>query len=587
MAGALFALLGVRWRRSGLPLTAAIRRFLAPPQYAAESDGLQASLLTAFLQGLFTFVLLLTPLVAYLRRDESPYTYLLLGAWANLVNAGLYILARRRVQLASWLLPLGLFVMITLGLLSGVGQVGLAPYLLPIVCAGLLLGARGALVYALLCSLAIGGAFFAASRGWLNLSASQPVLAVWIMYTAVFAVIAQWLGLVYRLVGEGSRRSSEIRLTQAERNRDLDGSLLQERKRARQLEMLASTGRRLAGLTDVQTLLDEATRRLVEVHYFDEAAIFLVEADELVLRSTYGRQPASRPNGARVILGSGIVGRAALIGETQREQTAVVPDHGSPNGAQSGSLACVPLRMAKSVVGVLEVSSIGSGAIEPADITPLESLADLIVAGLQTSGLFDQLRKQILELSQLNAITRISLETEDVDTLLAALADQMGQLSGADGSYLAVWDEDSQNVERIVGSHGPPDSPEAVAWLLRPPGLSLTEAALRTGGELSVPDLFGSLYAPQASEPPIDICSVLSVPLAAGGHWLGAAHIVFRKPRQFAADEVTYAGRAGQQVALAISKARAWQAERRRNTELETLRRASLQVTSSLDAQQR
>src|SRR6266536_128804 len=121
--------------------------------------------------------------------------------------------------------------------------------------------------------------------------------------------------------------------------------------------------------------------------------------------------------------------------------------------------------MAKSVVGVLEVSSIGLAPIEQADIAPLESLADLIVAGLQTSGLFEQLRRQVVELSLLNDITRISLETEDLDTLLATLADRTGQLFGADGSYLALWDEDSQNVERIVASHGLADGLEAVAWL--------------------------------------------------------------------------------------------------------------------------
>ena len=297
LAGALIAILGVRWRRSGLPLVNAIRRFLAPPLYATESDNLQASLLTAFLQGLFTFVLILTPLVAYLRRDESPYIYLLLGLWANLINAGIYLLARRRLQLASWLLPLGLYIMVTVGLSSGVGQVGLAPYLLVIVCAGLLLGARGALAYAALSSLAIGWAFYAAGRGWLSLLPSQPSAAIWIMYTAVFAVIAQWLGVAYRRVGEGSRRSSELRMTQAQHNRDLDGRLQLERQRAIQQELLANTARQLAGLNDVQTLLDQATRHLVETRQFGEAAIYLVEGDELVLRSAYGGQAAGRMGG--------------------------------------------------------------------------------------------------------------------------------------------------------------------------------------------------------------------------------------------------------------------------------------------------
>src|SRR6185369_13777623 len=84
---------------------------------------------------------------------------------------------------------------------------------------------------------------------------------------------------------ETDNLQASLLLTQAERNRELDGRLRQEHQRAGQLELLASTAHQLAGLTDVQTLLDEATRRLVGAHNFDEAAIYLVEADELVLRS--------------------------------------------------------------------------------------------------------------------------------------------------------------------------------------------------------------------------------------------------------------------------------------------------------------
>jgi diguanylate cyclase (GGDEF)-like protein len=583
LAGVLVASLGVSWRRSGLSLMDSVRLFLSPPRYARETDQLQAGLLTAFIQGLFVLVLFLTPLVAFLRRDELPATYLALGAWANLINAALYLLARRRLQLAAWLFPLSLFGMVSLALVSGVGQVGMAPYLLVIVCAGLLLGGRGAMVYALLSSLAISGAYYAAGQGWLGLVASPSALVVWVMFTSVFAVIAQWLGMAHRRIREGSRRSTELQLTQADRNRELNERLRLERQRAGQLELLAASARHLAGLTDVQTLLDQATRQLVEAHSFDEASIYLVEANELVLRSAYGSHVLGRLEGTRLPLSSGPAGRAAMLGETQRVQAVVGVAHAPANGASQGSQVCVPLRLAKSVVGVLDVSTAGSAPIEQLDIEPLESLADLIVAGLQTSGLFEQLRRQVTELSLLNDITRLSLETEDLDPLLTALADQMGQLFGADGSYLALWNEADQALERIVASRGLRDGRDAVEWLPRPHGLSLTEAALRSGNVLAVPNLRESPYAPQAPEPGVDIESMLSVPLVAGGHWLGAAHVVYRKPHHFLDDELIYAGRAGRQVALAISRARAWHAERRRNAELETLRQASLHVTSSLD----
>ncbi|MEP7358815.1 MAG: GAF domain-containing protein, partial [Anaerolineales bacterium] len=394
------------------------------------------------------------------------------------------------------------------------------------------------------------------------------------------------MGLAYRRVGEGSRRAAELQQTQAERNRELDERLRQERRRAGQLELLAGTARQLAGLTDAQMLLDQATRHLVEAHNFDEAVIYLVEADLLVPRSVFGRQPTGRPGAAPISLGSGVIGQAALVGETQRVPAGVTSAPAGTSANQGIQEVCVPLRLAKSVVGVLDVCGGRSAPIEPDDIAPLELLADLIVAGLQTGGLFDQLRRQITELSLLHDITRLSLETDDLETLLAALVEQMGQLFGADGSCLALWDEGRQTVERSIVSRSLRDSREAGAWLLGTHGAGLTEAALRADSVLAVPNLWQSPYAPETAEGQVDVQSLLSMPLAADGHWLGAAHIVFRKPRTFASDELIYAGRAGRQLALAVSKTRAWQAERRRNAELETLRRASLHVTSSLDLQQ-
>jgi diguanylate cyclase (GGDEF)-like protein len=580
LAGALLAWLGARWRRSGLPLTAALRRFPAPPVYATESDNLQAGILTAFLQSLFLFVLLLTPLVAFVRRDESPLTYLLLGGWANLINASLYVLARRRLQLASWLLPLGLYVMITLGLLSGVGQVGLAPYLLVIICAGLLLGARGALLYALVSSLAVGGAFFGARQGWLNVAPNESVTTIWIMYTAVFAVIALWLALAYRRVGEGSRRSSELRVTQAERNRELDGRLRQESQRAGQLELQASIARQLAGLTDVQLMLDQTTRHLVEAHNFDKAAIFLVEADELVLRSASGRQ-AGHPDGTRVRLGSSGVGEAAATGETQRVQISAAAEGDPGDGTQTASLVCVPLRLAKSVVGVLEVGRMGLQPIEEGDIAPLDMLADLLVAGLQTSGLFGQLRRQVQAEQRLNAemetLRQASLQvTSSLDShqVLEAILQQTLQLTGAHNAHIFLYDGSSLTYGAAMG---PPNEPTTTYTKTRPGGL--TDSVARTGQRIVIPDV--------NSHPLFRDWqwggSIIGMPLRMGNRVCGVMNVAFQQPRLFDERELRVLELLADQAAIALENARLFNAEREQRSMAEALREASIALSSTLE----
>ena len=755
-AAALGIYLGLDWRRSRLPLRAALRAFVSPPVFPNEDDNRQAKLLTAILQWMVIAIVVLVPPAAALRRDQSSIEFLLLGGWAVLINAGLYLLAQHgRVRLASWLLPATIFVMVSLSLFADTGFAGPSTYLVMIVGAGLLLGGQGGVVYALLSSLMVLAVAYSESIGLIRSPGAAFLdLPEAFAFTGVYVVTALLLRLAVNQIRDGMRQTEQLQLMQRERNRELDQSLQLERKRTSQLELLTDSARRLTGLNDSQALIDAAARRLVEAFNFETAAVFLVEDDELVLRATHGGHGPTHQIGWRLPLGEGVIGQVASSGSTFWVRDAAHDQRlGPPGTFEAACEVAVPLRLAKSVIGVLEVASTRLEAFDDTDVRTIESLADLIAAGLQAGQLFNHLRSrqqmtetlrrigaaineslnlpQIVdtvcsqtrvvfaadrvelwltanggaelrraaacgpagidsapdntslarpagliargrladratlitstqlsadvrqqleqlgqarslivapltkehrslgvllivetqraqqftaddasaaelladqvaaaianaslyaagrrradELALLNDITRAALEISDVSALLDTLAERLGELIGADGCYLVLWDPVNQTTGRVTASSGLRAAGNEPGPLPRFEPSALTEQVLRAGRAITV-DNQAPLPGAEAQDPARPpALAVLGVPLIAGNQWLGAAHLAFRQAHAFSEDEITYAERAGRQIALAMSKALALEAERRRGAELQALHQASLRVQSSLD----
>jgi signal transduction histidine kinase len=76
---------------------------------------------------------------------------------------------------------------------------------------------------------------------------------------------------------------------------------------------------------------------------------------------------------------------------------------------------------------------------------------------------------------------------------------------------------------------------------------------------------------------------MLGVPLIVGQRWMGAVLLAYQGQHHFDEDEVALCEQAGAQVALALAKVQAYEAERQHHKELEGLRRASLRLTSTLE----
>ena len=111
------------------------------------------------------------------------------------------------------------------------------------------------------------------------------------------------------------------------------------------------------------------------------ASLALVEGQQLIFKEAVG-PTADALRGAAIQLGAGIAGWVALHNEPMivpdvRTEPRFFPGLDDQNGFQTRALACVPVRINKRAIGVIEVVNPATGTFDPDTLQLLESLASL------------------------------------------------------------------------------------------------------------------------------------------------------------------------------------------------------------------
>jgi diguanylate cyclase (GGDEF)-like protein len=195
--------------------------------------------------------------------------------------------------------------------------------------------------------------------------------------------------------------------------------------------------------------------------------------------------------------------------------------------------------------------------------------------------LLDAERRHARQMEILNSITLASLESNTLYEMLQVLADRLGELLEADGSYITLWDA----VEKKVIPAAAYGKMREIYSTLKfaTDEMTLTETVLRTGHTLAVNDVFNTpnMSANIATRFPSH--SILALPLIAHGQQLGAALIAFNQPHSFNEQEIALGEQAAAQIALALNKAQLLDNVSRRVVQMGLIQEVSRQMSESLD----
>ncbi len=211
----------------------------------------------------------------------------------------------------------------------------------------------------------------------------------------------------------------------------------------------------------------------------------------------------------------------------------------------------------------------------------LESNQSLVHEIAERKRAEDELRNRERFLALLNDITAAALETTDLPTMLQILADQLGDLFGADGCYITLWDEATQSP--IPGAAYGAWRDRYATVRAESGEVTITASVLSAGRALAIPDVYDTPYVSKRIAGLFPDRAVLGLPLVAGDQRMGAALIAFNTAHEFTADEIERGEGVTRQIALAIARVQLYTQTQRRLQEQIALREAGAAITSALD----
>ncbi len=326
-----------------------------------------------------------------------------------------YWLSRRgRVRLAAYVPVIVLFLVMTgASYQLGVGHAVLVGYAMATMAAGILIGVRAALLFALLSIVAYVAVGMSQATG--GLPGALPPEATVIADAAglglglVVLVIFNWLSSreMSRTLHQERELSAALEAHRAGLERRVTERTQELTRRAMQLEAAAEVARDATAIRDVNQLLDETAHLISDRFGFYHAGVFLVDdrREYAILRavsSEGGERMLAR--GHKLAVGKvGIVGYVAGTGSPRIAsdvgEDAVFFDN--PDLPMTRSEMALPLGVRGNVIGVLDVQSTEPGAFSSEDVATLGTMADQLAVAIENARLFEQTQASLREVKAL------------------------------------------------------------------------------------------------------------------------------------------------------------------------------------------
>ncbi|MBX3055838.1 MAG: GAF domain-containing protein, partial [Anaerolineae bacterium] len=225
----------------------------------------------------------------------------------------------------------------------------------------------------------------------------------------------------------------------------------ESQRQAQRLSILNDLAAHMVGLVTVQELTDLVVERLYEDFDYDNVVVFMIDPENpewLFMQSVAGvyaffddgrdhRQP----------VGKGIIGQAALRGEyVLANDTAVYPDFFQPPGFNTCAELAVPIKIDRTVLGVLNVDSHETYTFDQADVSLLTIVADQLATAIQKARLFEITRQRALELETLSIVSARLRAAHTVADMLPIVLEHIVQAVNAAVGVVYLMDETGEYV---------------------------------------------------------------------------------------------------------------------------------------------
>ncbi|MDQ7819275.1 MAG: GAF domain-containing protein [Armatimonadota bacterium] len=338
----------------------------------------------------------------------------------------------------------------------------------------------------------------------------------------------------------------------------MDGASAPARHPSSEIAALRAISRAIGSALDLDSTLHLITRTTAEVMGVDSCSIYLLDpaGEYLVLKATTGLAPDAVGR-ARLRVGEGLTGWAVREGRPVASSDAASDPRFVylPETREYAfrSLAAVPLVTAGRVLGAINVQTTAVWEYTPDQMELLGLIADLAAGAIEKAALYDDMRRQIMELSTLAEVSQTltsPLYLEDVLRLIVEMAARM--LNAATCALMLVDEATGELVTAAVQSAGP-------AYLNRPRlrvGDGITGLVAREGRPIAVEDVLADpRFVAKDVARQEGLRALLSVPLVVRDRVIGVFNCYRAHPHRFTDAEVKLLTTLANQTALAIENA--------------------------------
>lgn len=189
--------------------------------------------------------------------------------------------------------------------------------------------------------------------------------------------------------------------------------------------------------------------------------------------------------------------------------------------------------------------------------------------------------QQVEPLSVLNAIAAEASRTQDVSEILDLALERMVALTGMEGGAVLLVDEKTQRMT-LAAVH---NFPQAAKDLIERDPLPVGQAIPGIAAERCQLLIVDNAKDDERELPPfrkIGIMTHVCIPLAVRGHALGVLGLIDRQPHSFSRDELSLFTAVGEQLGIALERARLFDRQAKLNKELKEASRHKSEFLANL-----
>jgi len=333
----------------------------------------------------------------------------------------------------------------------------------------------------------------------------------------------------------------------------------QLQQKSAQLAALREIGQALNSAWDLAATLELITRRTADAMGMDSCSIYLLDAggENLVLQATTGLAAAAVGQ-ARLRVGEGLTGWAARHGQPVAVADAARDPRFKflPETQESRfqSLLAVPLVNQGRVIGAMNVQTRAYHPFSADEVELLALIADLAAGALEKAMLYENMQRQIAELSALAEISETITSPLYLDEMLEVVVEMAARVMNARLCSIRLLDETTGELVLRATQHLSP------AYCALPPlkvGEGIVGAVAEKGRPLTVLDVTADPRYRRADIARQEgLCSLLSVPLTVRERTIGVLNCYTAEPHRFTEEEIALFSTLANQTALAIENAR-------------------------------